>query len=132
MSRSGYSDDGDHIDLYRQAVARATNGERGQRLLRDLLTALDAMPDRRLIPGHLEHDRGVCALGALGKARGLDMANVDPHDPHEVAETFDIAPSLAREIVFANDEAYYGNETPERRWLRVRRWVASQIEEGAR
>lgn len=43
MSRSGYSDDCDHIELWRAAVDAAVSGKRGQAFLRELLGALDAM-----------------------------------------------------------------------------------------
>lgn len=127
MSRSGYTDYCEGINLYRGQVASATRGRRGQRLLTDLLAALDAMPDKKLVTDELEAEDGaVCALGALGKARGIDMANIDPHDSETVSATFDIADCLAREIVYINDE-HWTPETPEQRWQRVRKWVASQI-----
>ena len=40
--------------------------------------------------------------------------------------TFGIAPALAREIVWENDEAGWYDETPESRWKRMRAWVASR------
>ncbi len=69
----------------------------------------------------------VCALGALGRVRGLDMTGLDPEQPEGVAAAFDIAEPLAREIVYMNDEGTYPIETPEERWTRMRAWVASQI-----
>jgi len=130
MSRSGYSDDYDFdqwsLIMYRGAVAAATKGARGQALLRDLLEALDKLPERKLIANELEEDGAVCALGALGKVRGLDMTELDPEDADKVAATFGIAPALAREIVFMNDDFAY-SETPEQRFARMREWVASQI-----
>jgi hypothetical protein len=69
----------------------------------------------------------VCALGALGKVRGLDMSGLDPDESEGVAAAFDIAEPLAREIVYMNDEGTYRKETPEERWTRMRAWVESQI-----
>jgi hypothetical protein len=129
MSRSGYNDDIDTWELikWRGMVASATRGRRGQAMLRDLLAALDAMPVKRLIAEELEDAEGqVCAMGALGKARGLDLSTIDPEDPPQVAQAFDIAPCLAQEIAFENDEGHY-HETPEQRWRRMRDWVASLI-----
>lgn len=129
MSRSGYIDDYDNdwqLIMYRGAVASATRGTRGQKLLRDMLAALDALPEKKLIAGELEEAGAVCALGAVGKARGIDMSHLDPEDAETVAGTFGIAPALAREIVWENDECWR-NETPEQRFDRMRRWVASQI-----
>lgn len=129
MSRSGYIDDFDdqwsHI-MYRGAVASATKGARGQKLLRDLLDALDKLPEPKLIANELEKDGEVCALGAVGRARGIDMAGIDPECSEVVASKFDIAGALAREIVFMNDDAFY-HETPEQRFIRMRKWVVSKI-----
>jgi hypothetical protein len=128
MSRSGYSDDGENINLYRAAVDRAMHGARGQHFLRKLLTALDAMPVKRLITNEIANSAGdVCALGAVEPNTKLD-----PDDTHGVAEHFGIARSMAAEIVYMNDEwmdwHYNGKtETPEQRWTRMRAWVASEI-----
>ena len=107
-------------------------------MLTDLLSALDAMPEKSLIVHELETEDGeVCALGALGKARGIDMRKLDPDEPEEVAAAFGIAPQLAQEIVYINDERLdrvwdeaakrYVNITPDQRWVRMRAWVARQI-----
>jgi hypothetical protein len=142
MSRSGYVDDCD-LDNWQQIrwrgqVASAIRGRRGQKLLTDLLAALDAMPEKALIAHELETKDGeVCALGALGKARGLDMQKLDPEEPDEVAAAFGIAPQLAMEIVYMNDDHLdfvwnestkrYEDITPEKRWEQMRAWVASLI-----
>ena len=69
-----------------------------------------------------------CALGAIGKARGVRMAELDPDDHDTVATAFGVAGSLVREIMFENDEggASLNVETPEQRWQRMRTWVAKQ------
>lgn len=133
MSRSGYSDDLDTWDMirWRGQVASAIRGQRGQQLLRELAEAMDAMPDKRLIANELECEGSYCALGVVGHARGIDMRSIDPEDSEEVASVFNIARQLAKEIVFINDEAGYWQETPERRWARVRQWVDSKIKEPA-
>ncbi len=124
MSRSGYSDDCEHIGLWRGAVKRATTGYYGQHLLKQLLAALDAMPVKRLIADEIQDERGeVCALGALDP-------NTTSYDAEDLAKHFKIARALAAEIVYMNDE--YGeyvsrNETPEQRWRRMRAWVQEQI-----
>lgn len=130
MSRSGYIDDYDddlQLGRWRGMVASATRGKRGQKLFRDLLAALDAMPEKALITEELEADGNVCALGALGLQRDIDMANLDPEEPEHVAAAFDIATCLAQEIVYMNDEWGGRNETPEQRWARMRGWVSKQI-----
>jgi hypothetical protein len=132
MSRSGYSDDCDGWTLirWRGAVASAMRGARGQAMLRELLAALDAMPLKTLITNELMTDDGqFCTLGVLGQARGIDMAGVDAYDREAIAAKFNIAEALAAEIMFENDEhwIFRDDETPERRWTRMRNWVASKI-----
>jgi hypothetical protein len=129
MSRSGYSDDVEDnwaLIMWRGAVASSIRGKRGQAFLREMLATLDAMPSKRLIPHDLEAGGEVCAIGAVGAKRGIDMTKIDPEDNETVAGTFDIAVPLVREIVYVNDD-YALNETPERRWARMRNWVVRQI-----
>ena len=132
MSRSGYYDSCDGWDLirWRGAVASAIRGKRGQAFLREMIAALDAMPEKRLIVDALETETGdVCAIGAVGKARGIDMAGVDPEDREAVAKLFGIAEAMAAEIVYENDE-WGGHNSPENRWQRMRAWAADLIEPG--
>ncbi len=99
-------------------------------MLTDLLVALDAMPDKRLIQHELIQDGEVCTLGALGQSRGLaQLAELDPDDPEDIASAFGVAPALVREIEFENDEGgcQWPQETPEQRWTRMRAWVTQQI-----
>ena len=128
MSRSHYHDDLDTLDLgrWRGQVASATRGKRGQRFFTDLLEALDAMPVKRLITHELLQDGEVCAIGSLGVHRKIDMSELDPDEPDDVAHVFGIASCLAQEIVYYNDE-YFDRDTPEQRWVRMRAWVAKQI-----
>ena len=140
MSRSGYSDscDGWELIMYRGAVASAIRGKRGQQFLRDLIAALDAMPVKRLIDGKLEQAGEVCALGSVGRMRGLSMEAIDEnsnengydytYDGDALGKMFGIAPALARETMFQNDNDFeYSTETPEHRWERVRRWAIENL-----
>jgi len=129
VSRSGYSDDCENIWLYRQAVENSINGKRGQAFLAELLEALDALPARRLISFELVDAVGeVCALGAVGVARGVsDLGRYDNEDPRTTGRLFGIAMSMAAEIQYENDEANRHPETPEERFTRMRRWVVSNI-----
>lgn len=131
MSRSGYCDDVEEnwsLICWRGAVASSIRGKRGQAFLREMVEALDAMPEKRLVAWELQEPSGeVCAIGSVGAKRGVDMAALDPEDSATVAGTFDIAEPLAREIVWENDEAGAWNETPEARWSRMRSWAASLI-----
>jgi hypothetical protein len=136
-------------------VRSALRGKRGHAFLREALATLDAMPEKRLVSGHLVFDgwqppwdgdevivggdtladrRGVpmpagsvCLLGAVGQARGLKMQDVDPEDMDTVAPMFGIADAMARVIVYWNDEGGPRGETPEHRWARMREWIANAI-----
>lgn len=150
MSRHGYTDDMDDnlaMGRWRAAVNSAVRGKRGQAFLRELLAALDALPEKKLIAEELvEQDGQVCALGAIGKARGLDMSGIDPEDPDSIHGYFGIANAMAREIIWINDEvsgehveahgppyrwrgppSVYIPPTPERRFAEVRAWVVAHI-----
>ena len=129
MSRSGYTDDCDNLNLYRGTVERAINGKRGQSFLRELAAELDAMLEKRLIQSELIAENGeVCAIGSVCKARNLDVKDVDVYDAGQVGDLVGISRSMAAEIEFENDEGnWVGNETPEQRWIRMRKWVEMQI-----
>lgn len=127
MSRSGYSDDCDGWALirWRGAVTQAIRGQRGQAMLRELVQALDALPDKHLVSGSLvTADGDYCALGALGLARGMDLAPIDPEDRQAVAQAFGVAEALAAEVMYLNDEGVIDEERavnfevcgPMRRW----------------
>lgn len=159
MGRSGYSDDCDGWALirWRGAVASAIRGKRGQQALREIAAALDALPERRLESGSLVTPDGeFCTLGALGRARGMNLEAIDPEDRGAVAKAFGISEALAAEIMFENDEDFWGGDqreyfnfevigpmrpwerhvqlrwrsdpkAAERRWRRMRQWVQSHI-----
>ena len=143
MSRSGYSYDIENWDLirWRGAVESAIRGRRGQAFLREMVAALDAMPDKRLGRGALVDDAGCpCAMGSVALARGLDIPppprQYDPDDwgdsegADQAAALLGIAGALAKEIAFLNDEDgtwRKHNETPEQRWAGMRKWAQSQI-----
>lgn len=127
MSRSGYSDDCENLNLYRGTVERAFNGKRGQAFLKELAKSMDEMPEKRLIAGELINEqKQVCAIGVVCKARGLDVSTVDFYDADQVGQLVGIARSMAAEIEFENDEGH-STETPEQRWARMRKWVDDSI-----
>lgn len=132
--RSGYDDSGELDDrdlaMWRGRVASAMRGRRGQKLLRDTLAALDAMPEKRLVREELvSADGGVCLLGAAGRLRGVpDIGKIDPEDHDTLAARFDVASCLIQEIEFINDDGnYFGTETPEQRYERARKWLVRHI-----
>lgn len=131
MSRSGYSEDcdGGALNLWRGAVERSIQGKRGQAFLREALAALDAMPDKKLTTDTL-HEPATgefCVLGVVGAARDLDLASLKYAEREGVAKAFGIAPALAAEIMYTNDEDWHQTSTPERRWSYMRNWIASNI-----
>lgn len=124
MSRSGYTDDMDDPlahGRWRQAVKRALEGKRGQALLRELAEALDDMEDKRLYSGSFATPDGeFCTLGVLGAKRGTKMDDLGDEyecDTAVVGDRFGIAPAMAAEIMYLNDE--YVADT----W----KWVAIEI-----
>lgn len=125
MSRSNYDYDLEPWEIirWRGAVKSAIRGRRGQSLLREMLNALDALPEKTLIANELEADGQFCALGAVGKNRDIDLQSIEPDDYLEVANTFGVAAALVREIAEIND---IGSDNA-LRWKSVRAWVASQI-----
>lgn len=128
MSRSGYVDDCENLELYRSAVDRALKGARGQAFLRELAAAMDAMPEKILIASELINEHGkCCTIGVVCKARGLDVTVVDENEPSDVAKFVGIARSMAAEIAFMNDEWALRPETPTERWTRMRKWVDANL-----
>lgn len=150
MSRSGYvEDDGDGdqwaMIRWRGAVASAMRGSKGQSFFREMLAALDALPEPKLVAMELETNGQVCAIGAVGRARGVDMSQLDPEDYSTVAGAFGINEKLAQEIVWMNDDVFSGYRhvknpetgaydhfeiTPEERFKSMRAWVVKNIKAG--
>ncbi len=127
MSRSGYSDDCEHLELWRSNVRKTINGKKGQAFLRELIDALDAMPEKRLISGSLVEEHGqVCAIGAVGVKRAIPMKALDPEDPQQVGKVFGISSMLAQEIASVNDD-HHESQTPEERWTGMRAWAEKNL-----
>lgn len=130
MGRSGYTEyyEGNWSQIcWRGAVKSAIRGKRGQAFLREMLEALDELPEKRLIADELVTEEGCCALGAVALKRQVDVEGVDPYDRECIAGLFGIAEALAAEIVYENDEQWSRSQTPEDRFERVREWVVEQI-----
>ena len=135
MSRSNYSEDYDErfpnaLEFYRRNVENAIYGKRGQAFIRELIEALDAMPEKRLAAEYLEYGGEVCAIGSVGRKRGMDMSGIESYNAPVVAKAFGIAECMVREITFENDEGagYWTiDEAPEKRWQRMRDWAARNM-----
>lgn len=130
MSRSGYMDDVDQWDLirWRGQVASAIRGKRGQAFLLEMWRAMQALPAHKLTRDEFvnEYDGTVCALGSVGKARGLDMSNIDIEDYEAIAAAFGIPHQLAQEIMFMNDEAWW-RISPEERFAKIKEWIEGHL-----
>lgn len=138
MSRHGYCDDLDPLDLgrWRAQVKSAIRGKRGQAFLRELAAEMNAMPVKELIASELVNDKGeCCTIGVVCKSRGIDVSKIDYEDARQVGEAVGIARPLAAEIEYENDENGWrygrGQETPAERWQRMRKWVEKNIREPA-
>jgi hypothetical protein len=135
VSRSGYTDDYDNWALirWRGAVKAAIRGKRGQAFLRELLAALDAMPEKRLIDQSFSAQGSYCALGTVFAARGVEQLDAEKlvfdYIPGMAAKALGIAPVLCAEIMYENDEqAGWIKETEEQRWARMRLWAESNLD----
>lgn len=131
MGRANYTSDleSKELNMWRGAVASGIRGRRGQQLLKDLRESLLALPVKKLIAEELETNDGeVCALGAVGKLRKIDMKEIDPDDSETVAGVFNVSDALAREIVYQNDEGAW-HDTPEERYTRMLEWCQANIKD---
>jgi hypothetical protein len=135
MSRAGYGDDLETWDLirWRGAVNSALRGRRGQAFLREALAALEALPKPRLVAGEFEAEGAYCLLGAVARQRGVEsqhlIGQVLEGDYRGVVETFGIADSMAREIMYMNDEGGPWEESDENRYARMVSWIRGRIRE---
>ena len=99
---------------------------RSQMFLIELAQDMDAMSEKILIANELIDSNGsCCTIGVICKARGIDVAEIDYDDPHSVASRVGIAHQMVSEIENENDD--WRKETPEERWIRMRKWVDSNI-----
>src|SRR5689334_17503262 len=120
MSRSGYSDDCENLNLWRANVDRTIGSKRGQAFLREMAAALDAMPCKKLIAHDFVDESGcACAMGVVAQARKLDVSALDESDPDDVGGCLGISSMLAQEIAYQNDEcgAHVNLEGPRRPWV---------------
>jgi hypothetical protein len=141
MSRLYQDDSGDAEPwMYGQqigALKSAIRGQRGQRLLRDLVAGLDALPTPELSAGALEDEATgcCCAFGAVRRYRGAAAVPLSFHpteedfDPPNLAEPFDVALALAWAVVEANEGWSDSNleAARRRRWERVRAWAVRHL-----
>ncbi len=115
------------------ALKVAIRGKRGQKLMLDIVRALDALPKKELGSDVFEDSCAVCTLGAVAKYRGQTLRDHNPMvyegeaeeaDAKAVSERMDIAPSLAREVMYENDIPW-GSDAE--RWESMRNWAISRM-----
>lgn len=149
MSRSGYVDDCEQTwdwIRWRGAVASAIRGKKGQAFIKELLEALEAMPEKRLIEGEWIDAQGeVCAVGCVLKARGIEInADTDVDDYEYIARKLGINEKIVQEIEHENDNVrvfYVGphvghqcdalthwDKSPETRWQIIHQWCLNHLE----
>lgn len=159
MNRSGFSDECDDPlaeGRWTAAVNSSLRGKRGQAFLRELLAALDAMPDKRLIANSAAKDGCMCTLAVVAAQRGHDLQKLDSDmamwEWGRIAEQLGISQAMAREVMYLNDKGVsemgwvpvagptdqWGREpevytelagAAERRWQYMRGWVAQQLKQ---
>lgn len=78
----GYANAG---ELWWANVERAIQGKRGQKALRELFGALETMPEKRLVEGHLVKEGDVCAVGAYVVHRRVTAGTSREQVLHELA-----------------------------------------------
>lgn len=93
-------------NLYRGQVASQMRSKAGQAFLREVLEAIEALPDRRLAEGDLVVDGCMCSLAALALKRRTDAG--------ELREA--VLADLARVHVDHNHPDWEGTEIDE--WAR--------------
>lgn len=124
--RINYTDDedfGGQFELWQANCERSMRGKNGQRELRELRDALLSLPEKRLIYGALENANGeVCAIGAYGKRKGLDLSKFDPDESDEVGIKCGMPRLVAWKVVEVND-IELRRVTPEVRYERMLAWV---------
>lgn len=136
MSRAGYieGDAGDEWALirWRGAVRSALRGKRGQAFLRELIEALDALPNHELAAYQFGKGGEYCALGAVARKRGIDVSHLDELDPglhgyqEGIGDLFGIADAMAREIMYENDDPCW-QQTPRDRWRHMMAWAKRNL-----
>lgn len=138
-----YDDGGMPWPMWERVVSTALGGERGQQALAEFEEALLALPERKLIEGHLASEDGVCLVGAYvahkqAKDQGIEMAAAidritsDEHDEyHDAEDAWETAQAganaglswtVAWHMAYLNDEQFYIC-SPEERYQKMLAWV---------
>lgn len=137
-----YDDEGVPWQFWEVIVSRALGSERGQEALADMEEALLALPERKLIEGHLAKDDGVCGIGALvahkrAKDRGIaiheaiaelaeeaadEEFSYDPNRTADAGVQVGLRSSVAWHLAYLNDEQFR-DLSPDDRYEKMLAWV---------
>ena len=132
-----------HFALWEANCRRSLQGKAGQRELREMEAALLALPAKRLVQGVLLSDDGdVCALGAYGRYKGLDLTSFETCDKEITGVEVGIAGGMPRLVAWAvvdrNDRldgqyqvGTFVLLTPEERYDQMLAWVRAQLKDAA-
>lgn len=134
--RINYTDEEDYpgqFDLWQANCERSLRGKQGQEELRELRNALLALREKRLLLGTLEDEEGgVCAVGAYGKHKGIDLSKFDvDSDTDDVGIAGGMPPLVAWKVVEMND-LQFDHVTPEQRYEKMLAWVESKLSPSAK
>ena len=139
--RVNYSEDETwpgQFELWQANCERSRRGRKGQAALRELESALSAMPVQELHAAVFVEQTGeACAIGAMlverliskGAHREqavLECANLDPGDVEEHGVGLGMPRLVAWSVAVEND-TYPGCETPTSRYARVLQWVRGEL-----
>jgi hypothetical protein len=91
--------------LFDANCRRSIRGKAGQQALRELETALLALPEKRLIKDALEDESGgVCAIACYGKYKGVDLSKFEnDYASDEVGIAAGMPRLVAWKVVALND-----------------------------
>lgn len=141
-----YYDGPNTYGIWMHAYGRAVKSKRGQAFLKEMKTALEVIPNHRLISSSWCEESGVCALGAVAVKREVDATGQaweetkatlipvfgqgetdDLRRSSEFAvDEFGVQRTIAWEVAQENDGGV-GNETSADRWQRMYDFVNSMI-----
>jgi len=133
VSRISYCDEEDfpgQFDLWQGNCERSLRGKKGQEELGELRAALLDLPDKRLLHKALEDEEGgVCAIGAYGKRKGVDLSKFDlDTDTDEVGIVGGMPRLVAWKVVEMNDFQFDRHFTPEQRYEKMLAWIDSKLQ----
>lgn len=109
---------------------RILHAKRTQKKLRDFVSALLAIPERRLIKDAICKNGEVCAVAAFASYRGVLNKSLDwegdEYETRELGERAGLGSMISWEVGYMNDETFY-RLTPEQRWQAFYEWACKLV-----